>query len=183
MRKEFDELLCSKYPLIFKDRHGDMTKTAMVWGFECSDGWFTLIDNLCRQLMNDVTQCQYRLERQEHMATVTDRSEWNQWQLDNFSDEQLQLARTELAEAMAKVPVAVQVKEKFGGLRFYVHGGTDKHHALISFAEELSYKICEDCGAMQDTKTYTQGWNRTLCPTHALQHYGADALEPEVGPV
>ena len=42
MRKELDEKLCEKYPLIFKNRHADMTETAMCWGFECGDGWFNI---------------------------------------------------------------------------------------------------------------------------------------------
>ena len=47
MRKELDEALCEKYPEIFKDRHGDMTATAMCWGFECDDGWYHIIETLC----------------------------------------------------------------------------------------------------------------------------------------
>ena len=33
---------------------------------------------------------------------------------------------------------ALQVKEKFGGLRFYVRGSNDAQHALIGMAEVLS---------------------------------------------
>lgn len=40
----------------------------------------------------------------------------------------------------------VQVKEKFGGLRFYTNGGNDLIYGMIWFAEDLSYKICEVCG-------------------------------------
>ena len=31
MRKELDEALCAKYPLIFRDRHANMQVTAMCW--------------------------------------------------------------------------------------------------------------------------------------------------------
>jgi len=34
MKQELDELLCKKYPKIFKDRYADMQTTAMCWGFE-----------------------------------------------------------------------------------------------------------------------------------------------------
>jgi hypothetical protein len=51
MQKNLDDALCSKYPLIFRDRHGDPRKTAMVWGFACDDGWYTILDTLCAQLM------------------------------------------------------------------------------------------------------------------------------------
>lgn len=61
--------------------------------------------------------------------------------------------------------VAVQVKEKFGGLRFYV-GGVDKEiheevYAAIGKAESLSYKTCEACGEPGETKG--QGWVVTMC--------------------
>ena len=47
MKPELDKQLCERYPEIFKDRNGDMTKTAMCWGFECDDGWYQIIDALC----------------------------------------------------------------------------------------------------------------------------------------
>jgi len=58
--------------------------------------------------------------------------------------------------------VASQVKEKFGGLRFYVEGATDAQYAVISFVESLSYKVCERCGSMKDIGR-TEGWISTIC--------------------
>jgi len=58
---------------------------------------------------------------------------------------------------------AVQVKEKFGGLRFYTQGSSEAQEAAISFAESLSYKICEECGSMEDVSQTTSGWIVTLC--------------------
>lgn len=43
MRKELDDQLCRKYPGLYRDRYADK-QSAMHWGFECGDGWFTLID-------------------------------------------------------------------------------------------------------------------------------------------
>jgi hypothetical protein len=62
---------------------------------------------------------------------------------------------------------AIQVKEKFGGLRFYVGGieggkfWADIVFALIDAAEARSYYICEDCGARGEERP--GGWIRTLC--------------------
>lgn len=39
-----------------------------------------------------------------------------------------------------------QVKEKFGGLRFYIGAFTDEISHSISEAENKSYSICETCG-------------------------------------
>ena len=50
MRQELDDLLCERYPDIFRNRHGDSALTAMCWGFACGDGWYSLIDDLCRDL-------------------------------------------------------------------------------------------------------------------------------------
>jgi len=47
LKKELDEQLCKKYPKLFANRNADMQTTAMCWGFECGDGWFDLIDELC----------------------------------------------------------------------------------------------------------------------------------------
>lgn len=58
---------------------------------------------------------------------------------------------------------AVQVKEKFGGLRFYVTNATDDVYALIEDAEEESYKTCENCGTKKNVTTNEHGWMYTLC--------------------
>jgi NADH pyrophosphatase NudC (nudix superfamily) len=54
-----------------------------------------------------------------------------------------------------------QIKEKFGGLRFYYDGGNDKVFKLTSKAENKSYKICESCG--KPGKPNGEGWIVTLC--------------------
>lgn len=56
-----------------------------------------------------------------------------------------------------------QVKEKFGGLRFYVDGATDEIYNLINKAESDSYRICEQCGAEAGGPKKIKGWVRTLC--------------------
>jgi len=69
----------------------------------------------------------------------------------------------------------VQIKEKFGGLRYYAAPRNDavseQFHQLISLAEEASFKICEECGESGENRSI-QGWYKTLCD----QHYN-DALE------
>lgn len=54
-----------------------------------------------------------------------------------------------------------QVKEKFGGLRFYYSGGNEKINKLVDEAEEKSYTICEMCG--KPGKLIDDGWLQTLC--------------------
>jgi len=47
MSPENTKKLYEKYPKIFKQHKDSMQTTAMCWGFECGDGWYWLIDNLC----------------------------------------------------------------------------------------------------------------------------------------
>ena len=60
--------------------------------------------------------------------------------------------------------VAVQVKEKFGTLRFYYDGGDDYISGLVSMAESWSAVACEECGAPGTQNS--RGWIKTLCETH-----------------
>jgi len=157
MSPEHDAALCKKYPEIFKNRNADMTATAMCWGFECDDGWYALIDTLCSSLMGEVNYLRRAVENKYHKP------------------DEIEKLKKLLAEAEAAIPVASQVKEKYGGLRFYVEYSTDKQDAFIDFAESLSYRICEVCGSMHDTQSYSLGWVKTLCPTHADERYGEEA--------
>ena len=161
MKKQLDEALCAKYPLVFKDRHADMRTTAMCWGLDCGDGWYNIIDVLCGLLTSD-----YRHAETDYKS-IKDKLGKPRWEFDKkiVTQENIDESKAKMEEEAAKVSVAVQVKEKFGGLRFYVNGATDKHRNFISFAESMSYRTCEECGAVG--KTYTDGWHRTLCDIHA----------------
>ncbi len=64
-------------------------------------------------------------------------------------------------EEKALQVTAIQVKEKFGGLRFYYSGGDQAVRGMVTLAESLSYKTCEDCGV--PGKARQDGWIRTLC--------------------
>lgn len=68
-----------------------------------------------------------------------------------------------------KVPqvVASQVKEKFGGLRFYYDGGDDYISGLASMAESMSEVTCEECGAPGQQRG--GGWIYTACDAHTKE--------------
>jgi hypothetical protein len=162
MRKELDEALCAKYPLIFGDRHKPMTQTAMCWGFSCGDGWYNIIDTLCGMLTSKYRQAKSRYDylAESGVGGIL-------YGTKTVTQEDLDKAKANMEEEAAKVPVASQVKEKFGGLRFYVQAATDEHYNYISFAESMSYRTCEVCGAPGER--YTDGWHQTLCEVHAKE--------------
>ncbi len=58
----------------------------------------------------------------------------------------------------------LQVKEKFGGLRFYIgwQEGFEWVHDLVDTAERMSLSTCEDCGSIEQVST-RGSWLRTLC--------------------
>jgi hypothetical protein len=55
-----------------------------------------------------------------------------------------------------------QVKEKFGELRIYHDSCDSGIEAMVEFAGQLSYHICEDCGSTEGV-TQTKGYVTSLC--------------------
>jgi hypothetical protein len=64
--------------------------------------------------------------------------------------------------------VVAQIKEKFGGLRFYYDGGDDTISGMVRMAEAWADKSCETCGA--PGKRRGGGWVRTLCDHHEEEY-------------
>lgn len=119
MTFELEQKIFELKPEWFKD---------MLFGIECGDGWFDLIEELVSKLV--------ALEIEEP---------------DTFGD----------------FKVAV-IKEKFGGLRFYVDfgessdvGESRRIFTLINSYEHKSFSVCELCGKQARLKTL--GYIRTLC--------------------
>lgn len=117
MKKELELELVKKYPKLYERYGGDVTKTCLAFGFECSDGWFDIISRLSEEISV-------------------------------FEDVR-----------------AEQVKEKFGGLRFYIDGCTEENHKqvydIIAKYEDMSYETCEWCS--KPGKRVSGGWVLTLC--------------------
>jgi hypothetical protein len=125
MKPELDKQLTQAFPEIFQPRYmmNHRETPLEYFGFECGDGWYQLLYNLCSELMS----------------------------------------------VPETPPTAVQVKEKYGTLRFYVEDATDDHYKIIEHYEHLSGKTCEVCG--EPGKIRPGGWIRTLCEEHnQLRH-------------
>ena len=58
---------------------------------------------------------------------------------------------------------AVQVKNKFGTLRFYITSATDEVHKIIEDTEKLSETICELCGKPGELRNDDRYWLQTIC--------------------
>jgi hypothetical protein len=114
--------------------------------FECGPGWFPLVYNLCGMIEQESKHRAAQIERIKiYHATHQDNP-------------------PKFIEEMSPV-VVLQIKEKFGGLRFYYSGGDETIRYYVAAVEYLSEKTCEECG--QPGQLYRDGWFKTLCPVHA----------------
>ncbi|MGI9358823.1 MAG: hypothetical protein ACR2ON_05425 [Paracoccaceae bacterium] len=128
MKKELQEKLFSEYPEIFAQKDLDKTQTAMCWGIACGDGWYTLLDTLCANIQDRITNVNRNKSEEDKLVCQ-----------------------------------AVQVKEKFGGLCFYIYGGDDYIDGLVSLAESMSYRTCSECGDPSEENKTNRGWIYTMC--------------------
>lgn len=74
-----------------------------------------------------------------------------------------------------------QIKEKFGGLRWYDNGfpteGYEEYKEWLDKYEELSFKTCIDCG--KPAKYFTRGWITPICEDCAKEYeYTEKQLPP-----
>ena len=155
MSPELDQHIREKYPKIFSQR----------CEMSIGDGWFDIIDMLCANIQNridnNIRQIEYTIE-------------WNNEVNDpdyDWSDKSSFLKREErtVPEPIEQV-VATQIKEKFGTLRFYYHGGDEYIRGLEAMAESMTSRTCEDCGNPGVTRsTERKRWVRVLCDKHAIE--------------
>ena len=181
MLPELDQKLCEKFPKIFRDRNAPMTETCMCWGLDVNNGWYDLIDMMCTTVQGHINNNRkdrvsaYLYNRVLRQAlrgklepielyhskgrALTD---WHRKMIDDAIREK----KFRIVPDKCEQVVATQVKEKFGTLRFYYVGGDDYCDGVISFTENMSSIICEDCG--NAGRIRNRGWIRTLCDTHAI---------------
>ena len=147
MKKELEDKLFEKYPKIFRQRDLPSTETCMCWGITCGDGWYDIIDTLCGAI-------QTRVDNVNRMIKI------------NRKNSPVYLIPMKPVEDL--ICEASQVKQKYGGLRFYVDGGDEFTEGLVCMSESMSYKTCEMCG----TPGKTEGrWIKTLCVSCRKNQY------------
>ncbi len=112
-------------------------------GFAVGKGWWPILENLC--------------------ANIQGRIDWakkqHDWDVEN---------KKEPARELIPQVVVEQIKEKFGGLRFYYQGGDEYIHGMVTMAESWADSCCEECCA--PGRRRSGGWIRTLCDYHEAEH-------------
>lgn len=71
--------------------------------------------------------------------------------------------------------VVEQIKEKFGGLRFYYQGGDAEISGMVRMAESWAGVSCEECGS--PGKRTSEGWIKNLCEFHLAEREAMRAEE------
>ena len=131
---DFDHYMCTTYPELFKNRNASPQETLMCWGFDVGPGWHDILDVLCGNIQH-----------------------YTEWNNENFDKGYTQYKQ------VPQVTV-VQVKEKFGTLRFYYEGGDEKIDGMVRMAESWSARACEECG--KPGQSTGGGWIKTVCNEH-----------------
>lgn len=156
MKQELDDRLVSQFPILYKDRYGDMRNTAMCWGFSCGDGWYELLWNLSNELTDLDKKDNVRADQvKEKFGTLRfyytilnvplfDRFIWKlEWEL--FK-----------RYLKSRAPRAwVKFRQKF------YKTFSEKIDEIVYKYEAKSAKICERCGA--PGKMRDGGWLKVRC--------------------
>lgn len=121
----------------FMRTSGDLMKDLLVFGFECSDGWFQIIWDLCIDLEKMDIENQKTIPADVKAKSILEYG---------YNVHELKV---------------VQVKEKFGTLRFYTQGSTDEMWRRIQESEKMSSETCEICG--KPGKILNDGWVSVRC--------------------
>ncbi len=173
MRREDEAYIHRNCPNLYS------TKTPISVG----QGWLEIIEELSTKLeklivelieKNNLSDCETcRHDKRHHYGSATPRPgecllvsplmevDPDRKEGDSIVRETEYLHRCWCKNFVLAAPHAVQIKEKFGTLRFYLNCGTREMTDLISEAEGKTHKTCEDCG--KPGERAGDGWVRTLC--------------------
>lgn len=167
----FAKKMAEKYPRYFGDdkRYG---------GFAIGEGWYHIIESLISQIDNYTkwkrNQRAYELKRQRAKKRGIDAllsfmvrkgKTPTDWDIENA--ENIMNNEQTIPTKVDWIRVA-QIKEKFGGLRFYYDGGDDEISGMVRIAEAWADHTCETCGNKGHQRS--GGWVRTLCDKHEQEY-------------
>ncbi len=133
--------------------HPELMKISNFHSVEVGQGWYALVDALFATIESDVNHAKYRLKA----ATEHPRDDGGTY---------LEACTKELNDALEKLPVIVQIKEKFGGFRFYTHNGTE-YDKVIRYAEIMAARTCDVCGRVGKIDAVRGVW-ASRCAQHKI---------------
>jgi hypothetical protein len=187
MKEELEKKLMNDYPELYSDKDKPPTQSLMCFGFEVGDGWYNIIESLSKCIKFYVVS---RIENEMFLRRTPSFSNiftklrhgpksWILWTWYRYIIGDILKSFKEYIKLLLRKPIdiesmqirAIQVKEKFGGLRFYIGGADYEAHAMIQMAEIMSLVTCEQCGN-PGSLHHRNGWLKTLCPKCAKKISG-----------
>lgn len=170
--EEFAKRMAEKFPRYFGEdkRYG---------GFAIGEGWYPIIESLVGQIdhytkwrrnmrARDLKKVRAKAKGLEamiqFMAGKKGRAP-SEWDIERAEE-----AMENDIDVTAKVSwiEVQQIKEKFGGLRFYYQGGDERIDGMVTMAEVWAHRSCETCGNVGEQRN--GGWIRTLCDKHEAEY-------------
>lgn len=204
MKKELQEGLFKNYPHFFMDLpiypYGDSTKEVLEslesllrqedpvvpiqFGIECGDGWYMILNDLLHNIDDHLHWDNVRRMgevKNNFLRSILKNLKRRTYRLPHWlsrrTNRVISLIEGSLKKGRPPIPFRIdQIKEKYGGLRFYYSGGTEAISGMVYLAESLSYSICETCGTTKNVGS-TSGWIYTICKTCWNKNEGAKNLE------
>jgi hypothetical protein len=166
--QQFQTKMAEKFPRYFGEdkRYG---------GFAIGEGWYDIIESLVSEIdhytkwrrnmrANDLRKLRAKNKGMDalikFMVGKRDRepSDWDIERAEEAMENELNIT-----PKVNWIHVE-QIKEKFGGLRFYYQGGDDEISGMVRMAELWAGRSCERCGDKGERRS--GGWVRTLCDKH-----------------
>lgn len=183
--KKFEKLIFRRFKSMYRQHKLDMSQTCMCWGLSHGNGWHNLIwklsEDIKRELKNDPdTKRRYHVMKEIATSTSEDTDKYGRFKYETvFKARFLAVAKLyaffarkfsadytpPTYEVCDRAFAVVQVKEKFGTLRYYTQGYyNDKIERLIGEAEKKSEQVCESCGRDTGESNLKGGsWVYNMC--------------------
>jgi hypothetical protein len=111
-------------------------------GFCIGPGWYQIVHSLCGNIQSHINHIKCTREK------LLEKNPYNH----------------PIPEDIDQVTVD-QIKEKFGGLRFYYTGGDNVIDGMVRMTESWAEHTCEICGNLGANRSI-RGWLTTLCDVH-----------------
>lgn len=153
--------LPKRYPELFKNHPYNKGPAEHYYPFQCGDGWYNILDCLLHNIKQALGR--YREVVQIRDGVIAKGNEPLPWIAEYFEE-----TPTDPLDSFS----ISQVKEKFGGLRFYWScdvKGSPYHEVwgAVNLATSMSFRTCEVCGQPGNCgRSKNSNWIQTLCATH-----------------
>ena len=148
-------------------------------GFAIGEGWYPIIEALVGQIdhytkwRRNMRAYDLRLARAKAkgrdalLKHITKGKSIPSFYDEQRADEIMENSQRDITPKVEWIYIE-QIKEKFGGLRFYYQGGDDHIDGMVTMAEVWAGQTCETCG--NRGKRRDGGWVRTLCDHHEAEY-------------